>query len=204
MGVRQAVRGPCSVGPSWLRTHRGEHVRGRRHRRAARRAAPRAGTCREQARSARPRDVRPSPRASDYRGSTAAARDLPEHHGRPRWRSAGVRPTSRTRRPAAVREAFGLRGAVGRLKPLRGSATVTTSTCWTGSAPLFDNSLVGHRELDDGSLRFHVLETIREFASGRTWDRRTRSSNCARGTLDTTSPSQSGSASPSGDHEAIG
>ena len=36
-----------------------------------------------------------------------------------------------------------------------------------GLSTLVDNSLVRRRELDDGSLRFHMLETIREFAWAR-------------------------------------
>ena len=42
-----------------------------------------------------------------------------------------------------------------------------TSTCSTGSATLVDASLVRRTELDDGELRFSMLETIREYATAR-------------------------------------
>ena len=65
-----------------------------------------------------------------------------------------------------------------------------------GLGTLVDDSLVRRRELADGSLRFLMLETIREFA----WERLEEAGEvgyCASGTVDTTSPSRSASASHS-------
>ena len=72
-----------------------------------------------------------------------------------------------------------------------------------GLGTLVDDSLVRRRELADGSLRFLMLETIREFA----WERLQATGEvgyCASSTVDTTSPSQSASASHSRARGAIG
>ena len=72
-----------------------------------------------------------------------------------------------------------------------------------GLGTLVDDSLVRRRELANGTLRFFMLETIREFA-GERLEEAGKPGYCASSTVDTTSPSQSVSASHSKAGGAIG
>ena len=97
---------------------------------------------------------------------TAGARDLPERH---RTLEETIRWSHDILEP-------GDRRLFARLSVFAGGWTLDAAegVCdggevdvLDGLSTLVDNSLVRRRELDDGSLRFHMLETIREFAWAR-------------------------------------
>ena len=97
---------------------------------------------------------------------TAGARDLPERH---RTLEETIRWSHDILEP-------GDRRLFARLSVFAGGWTLDAAEgicdgdevdVLDGLSTLVDNSLVGRRELDDGSLRFHMLETIREFAWAR-------------------------------------
>ncbi|MGA8045973.1 MAG: tetratricopeptide repeat protein [Dermatophilaceae bacterium] len=97
---------------------------------------------------------------------TAGARDLPERHRTLeetiRWSHDTLEPSDRL---LFARLAVFVGGWT--LDAAEGVCDGDEVDVLDGLTTLVDNSLVRRRETDDGSLRFHMLETIREFAWAR-------------------------------------